>query len=357
MNSITFVIPADRNIPIGGYKIVYEYANRLSSRGWQVIIGYDCRLIGSRLPVCRFLQVILGIIISKYRCLCYPKWFNISNQVEKLCIFNESDIPNTDIIIATAVSTALIVSGQPKSKKYYLIQGFEAWDGRTEDDVKDTYRLGLKNIVIASWLKNIVDEVCGDERSILIPNGIDMNEYNMYIPPEERKVKRISMLYHQGEYKGSKYGVQALVKLKKIYPELQAVLFGVPQRPNELPAWIEYVQNANTLQLRRIYNESQIYLYPAIEEGFGLTCVESMACGCALCATDYQGVHEFAIDRENAFLSPVKDVDALVQNVSLLLSEDGLRIRLAKNGYYSVQKFDWEKSVDKLEETFGCIRK
>ena len=76
-----------------------------------------------------------------------------------------------------------------------------------------------------------------------------------------------------------------------------------------------------------------------------------MACGAALVSTDYQGVHEYAVDGINALLSPVKDVDALVTNVSRLFDGDELRYRIARAGIRSVQKdFNLDVAVDKFEK-------
>lgn len=80
-----------------------------------------------------------------------------------------------------------------------------------------------------------------------------------------------------------------------------------------------------------------------------------MACGAALVSTDYQGVHEYAVDGVNALLSPVKDVDALVSNVSKLFDNDELRYQLAEAGIKSVQEnFNWDIAVNKFEK---AIRK
>ena len=291
MNKIIFVLPPEKNIPFGGYKIVYEYANRLTSRGWEVSIGYDCRNVGKSFDIKMFRNSIVHFV-SELRRICYPKWFCLSDRVRKFCIYDEKDIPVTDNIVATAYETADLVAKMIEYNRLYLVQGYETWENRTEEEVNASFRLGMKNIVIAKWLKNIVDKSCDTDNSILISNGIDLTEFSLYNPIELRKEKKISMLYHQSELKGSKYGIEVLKELKKMYPELKAVLFGIPKRPCDLPDWIEYVQNATSKQLKKIYNESQIFLYPTIEEGFGLTCVESMACGCALCATNYLGVHE-----------------------------------------------------------------
>lgn len=350
MGNVFFVLPPDVGKPAGGYKVVYEYANRLSARGWQVSIGYDCRRVGAQRRILTPIKRWLRKGVSEFRRYYNPRWFSLSKNVQKFCIYSESDLSCADNIIATAYSTVDIVNKTNNSKKLYLIQGFENWDGRSSEAVKKTYSLGMENIVIAKWLKDIVDESCGNNSSTLIPNGIDMQEFSMDIPPEERKVKRISMLYHDGEYKGSKYGIQALDELKKIYPDLQAVLFGVPERPKALPAWIEYVQNASSAQLRKIYNESQIFLYPTLEEGFGLTCVESMACGCALCVTDYRGAREFAVAEENALISPVRDVGAMVKNANLLLENGDLRCRLAQKGLEKAKEFSWDVSINEFEK-------
>lgn len=347
MKTVTFVLPQEKNNPIGGFKIIYSYANHLILRGWQVNIGYDCRRVGERVHIIKPIKKLMSQKISEYRCKNYPKWFLLSSKVRKFCIYSSEDIGHTDNLIATAVGTADLVNEHKGSKKFYFIQDYEVWDGKTKAEVEATYRLGMNNIVISRWLKNIVDDVCENDNSIFIPNGIDMQNFFVDNCPIKRQ-KKISMLFHQGVYKGSTYGIQVLEKLKKIYPDLDAVLFGVPKRPDYLPRWIEYVQNATSEQLHKIYNESQIYLYPAIEEGFGLTCVESMACGCALCSTDYRGVHEFAINEENALLSPVRNVDAMVHNACRLIDDQELRIKLAENAIERVKYFSWEKSVDSL---------
>ena len=196
MDEIIFILPPDKNLSIGGYKVVYEYANRLSERGWTVNIGYDCRRTGKRYNLPEFVRIVLARIVGEFRKFFYPRWFALSSKVKKLCIYTDDDFQKSDIMVATACGTASLVSKQDTGKKFYLIQGYEAWDGRTEDEVKATYRLGLKNIVIAKWLKDIVDESCGNTDSTLIPNGIDLHEYSLEVSPVERKIKKISMLLY-----------------------------------------------------------------------------------------------------------------------------------------------------------------
>lgn len=345
---ITFILPGYSKFSTGGYKMTFEYANRLAKRGHEIAIAFDCADGAKSHPLPGFLKKLCYRFLVWY----YPKWFALHPKVHKVCAYtgiNDREIPDADFVCATAVGTADDVANLSinKGKKLYFIQDFENWGGWTDEAVKETYHLGMTNIVIAKWLEKIVRDSGAD--CVLIPNGIDFEVFNIDIPIASRKGHTISMLYHDQVHKGSKYGIEALKRLKERYPDLEATLFGVPQRPADLPQWIHYIQNATQPQLRQVYNQSKIYFCPSIKEGFGLTGAEAMACGCAYVASDYGGVHEYAIDGRNVLLSSPKDVEGLVEHVSYLFDHDDERIKLAKQGYEDIQKLDWNKSVDKFE--------
>lgn len=347
---ITFVLPGYSKHPIGGFKMVFEYANRLSARGHEVFIAFDCSEV---FKVRKNYPEIIRKIVFNFFVWYYPKWFPLDSKIHKVCILksiNNETIPDADVVFATAATTVYAVAelNKRKGRKFYFIQGFENWGTWTEEEVKKTYKLGLTNIVVAKWLKDIV------ENCILIPNCIDLDIFNIDIPIEKRNSHCISMLYHNQPEKGSTYGIEALKWLKERYPDLQAVLFGVPERPQELPSWIQYVQCATQKKLRQIYNDSAIYLCPSIKEGFGLTGAEAMACGCAYVASDYGGVHEYAENGRNVLLSEPKDVKGLVDNVIYLFEHEKERITLAQNGYHDIQKLDWNNAVDAFERAIAC---
>lgn len=346
---INFVLPGPMKGAAGGYKMVYEYANRLTELGHEVMITFDCSFDWNRHKTTPFLVKWLWYRSCTWY---YPKWFALNPKVRKIFAYKDlkdANLPDADIVCATAVGTAAPVLRLPPSKghKMYLIQDFENWGIWTAQDVLKTYHYGMKNIVVANFLQKIVED--DGAECVLIPNGIDFKVFNLDNPIEKRHDKIISMLYHMAPYKGSKYGIAALVRLKKKYPDLQAILFGVPKRPVDLPEWIEYVQSATQEQLRKIYNHSLIYLCPSLKEGFGLTGAEAMACGAAYVASDYGGVHEYTEAGRNVLLSPPKDVDGLVKNISYLIDHNDARIKQATQGYQDIQSLDWNKSVDKFE--------
>ena len=149
--------------------------------------------------------------------------------------------------------------------------------------------------------------------------------------------------------KGSIFGIRALVKLKKEFPELDATVFGTSKRPQELPGWITYRKNAAKEQLADIYNHSALFLCPVIHEGFGLTGAESMACGCALVSTDYEAGKEFAEHGQNALLCETGSAGKLFENAKRCILDDQLRIRLASQGAEDVKRMTWERALEKFE--------
>ena len=346
--NITFFLPNISNDPIGGYKIVYEYANRLAKRGHIIAIVFLCNF-GQRH---KFVPLFLQRLIYGYRVKRYPTWFELDKAVKKAYCIKTVDtnyIPDADCVIATAVTTAHIVHDLPlnKGEKAYFIQGFENWD--VDDEfVYDTYKLGMKNIVISNWLKEKVESA--GAQAFLVHNGIDFSVFNIDILPDQRMPHSIAMLYHQDECKGCKYGIEVLKLLKNKYNDLQVTLFGVPDRPRELPMWIHYIKNANENDLKKIYNRAAIFICPSINDGFGLTGAESMACGCAFVSSSYDGVKDYAIHMKNSLLSPVRDVATMVDNIEMLFNDNELRINLAKRGNVDIQNFNWRNSVELFEK-------
>lgn len=352
IKKVNFVFPNVPHILSGGLKMVFEYSNRLAARGYEVGIIFNCDwgFFHTRMYIPYFIKrYLLYPILIKY----HPRWFKLDSRVKKSFVTKivDEEMPEADVIIATAVMTAPQVAklSASKGKKVYFIQGFENWSKEwPAERVMRTYRLGMKNIVVTSWLENKVTEAGGT--CVIIPNGLDFSVFNIDIPIRKRKGHIISMLYHEAPIKGTKYGLEVLKRVKEKYPDLEVYLFGTPARNQDIPEWMHYTQYATEAQLRQIYNKSIIYLCPSLEESFGLTGAEAMACGAAYVSSDYGGVHEYTKDKRNVLLSAPGNVDALFEHISFLFEYPEERIRLAENGYHDIQAFSWEKALDKFEE-------
>lgn len=347
--TINFILPFAGNKPIGGFKIVYEYANRLAERGHCVnLIHPSYTFKESSFNNAKYLIRYYQRKIDK----SYnpDSWFKLDPKVNSLWVrkIDNENIPDADILIATAWRTADCSEKLDKCKgeKFYFIQHYETWNGSTEE-VNKTWKMPFKKIVIAEWLKNIAESM--GENAYYVPNAFEFSEFGMDIKPEDRSERKVMMLYNDLEFKGSIYGLTAFRNLKKEFSDLEVTLFGVPDRPADLPEWIEYFQTPDRKLLRKLYNEASVFISPSLAEGFPLPPAEAMMCGAALACTDIGGHREYAVDKETALLFESKNSDAIINTLRKLLTDRELRIRIAYDGNEFIKQFTWERSVNDFE--------
>ncbi|MCI9023869.1 MAG: glycosyltransferase family 4 protein [Dorea sp.] len=347
--NITFLLPGATSVVSGGYSVVYQYANLLSEKGHNVRILYENKNLKSMGLLYKCVPLRMLLIRLKFG--SRPRWFNLKKEVNVeylVYALSPKNVMNDDILIATAVDTAEAVASIPNIKKYYFVQDFENWKVGDEY-VISTYRIGLDIITVSNYLKDIVRRYT-ETKIKVVPNAIDTEIFDCICSIESRDRFRIAMLYHKLENKGSKYGLGAIIQLKKKYPQLSATLFGTVRRPKELPKWIEYIYCASKEKLCQIYNESAIFICPTIWEGFGLTPLEAMKCGCVVISTYYEAGQDFLVNQKNSLLCEVRDSEGLYINACRIIEDELLRIRLARNAVKSAKRYSWERSAKLFEK-------
>lgn len=353
--SICFILPVYGTNPVGGIKVVYEYANRFYASGYEVGIFYPRVQIdnSSLKSLLRSLYYWLaGFLFRAYK---PKKWFSLNKGIKQFLIpplekkIKSKKISRYNTICVTSVETAWFIADtvSPQSKIFYFIQDFEVWRNNSEQYVLDSYHLPFTKIVIAPWLLNKIQQV-GEDAEIIY-NGFDFTSFYIQNPIENRNPLQITILFHNAEHKRTKDCIKALSVVHEKYPLLKVHAFGVPLPPKNLPEWISYSRQPNRKKLNEIYNSSSIYVAASVTEGFGLTVGEAMICGNAICCTDNGGFSCMVSNYETGLLSPVCDVNALAKNIELCISDNDLRIKLAKAGNQVIKSFSWEKAFDKFK--------
>ena len=347
--NIAFVLNGPSVVPVGGHKIVFEYANALSRKGHNVNIYFDCENGENKHHIPKSIMFIRRWFIGKFKI----KWFSFHNRVylQPIKKITSKNVGKNDVVITTAVIPAKNTYKALKSHNFILnfVQGYETWC-LPEKELQEIYQQGKVNVVISKWLFEKIDEPA-KEKAVYIPNGLDFSMWKMECPLEKRNPYSVAMLYSSLETKGSTYGIKALEQAKKEIPELEVVLFGTVPKNEQIPDWIIYCENAKPQQVQQIYNHSSIFINPSLGEGFGLTSIESMACGCALVTTDYDATKDYARNMENAIVVPKKDINSMSEAIVKLVKKEDLRMQIAENGRkYVTQHFLWETSFDSFEQ-------
>lgn len=354
--SVVFILPEYVEIPMGGYKVVYEYSNKLVEDGFDVTILFPSFLYFSRSPLKRKLKLLFFFVYYNiFSRKGAKKWFPLNDNVKEKFVLTleEKNIPEADFYFATALETADLLNRCKKvsqDKKYYLIQAVEDWRWGLEAFI-ETLKYDMTKISVSPWLQSFLSS--HGEDSVLIENGVDRKMLKMETDPEKRDKFLVMMLYHKQKLKAAKDGFMALNIVKEKYPELKSIWFGCPNKPSNLPDWIGYYQQPDEKVLNVLYNKSAIYIGPSHSEGFGLTVGEAMSCGCAVACTDTGGYLTMAKHKETALVSPIKDVQALAANIIELIENDKLRCEIAEKGFENIKQFTWETAYKKLRKLIG----
>ncbi len=99
-----------------------------------------------------------------------------------------------------------------------------------------------------------------------------------------------------------------------------------------------------------------LYLHPALMEGFGIAVVEAMAMGKAVVATTTGGLPEVVAQGETGLLVPPGDAESLAEAVISLLENKSKREQMEVCGRMRAQeRFSLDASVAHMEQLYGDV--
>jgi len=351
---INFLIPTTGLT--GGIKVIFKHANNLTDMGHQVNIIYPFvlnqnaqykeKMLGYLKKIRRFFLRVIG----KDKI----EWFHLKSQIKVLRVFdlNSKNIPNADITVATANETADWLQNYPptKGKKFYFIQDYEVWS-RDREMVDATWKMPIKKIVIANWLRDLGEKKFQEKIYGYVPNGVDLkkfyNHQKVFGQPQQ-----ILMMYHILPKKGTVDGLRALSFVREKYPKTKLTLFGYYRPRISLPKKTSFFYRPNPSTLRKLYSLADIFLWPSQVEGFGLPPMEAMACKCAVICTDTGAIRDYAIPNRTVIIVPPQRPDLIAQKIIDLIENREKTKKISLSGAKKMKEFTWEKSSQKLEKIF-----
>ena len=113
---------------------------------------------------------------------------------------------------------------------------------------------------------------------------------------------------------------------------------------DELPPSVRILGRVDDQWLPAIYSAAEMFVYPSLYEGFGLTVLEAMACGTPVICSRTTALPEVAGDA--AVLIDPENTNELADTIANLAADDSLRNSLRAAGLARSQQFSWETSAE-----------
>lgn len=344
---ITFVLPG-RGLA-GGTRVVAIYANRLLERGHNVTIVCQCQPLSGR-PRAAYKRLredvrrAFGLDRDHLDGFHGRLRFAPSDRLEDV-------VPEGDILIATHCLTANATANLPANRgaKHYFLQHYEAHTF-DKDLVDTTWRLPMQKIVIARWLQRLAIDQFGDPSAVLVPNGVDLEQFNA--PPRDaHRPPCVGFVFARAQWKGSAVAAEAIRIARRTISDLRVVSFGKnrPDAQMPLPPNTEFHYRPAQQRIRDIYASADVWLCPSESEGFALPPLEAMACRCPVVSTRCGGPEDFVEDGMSGYLVEVGDAATMAQRLVAILRDGDILRRMSKTAFNARLRYNWGRSTDLFE--------
>jgi glycosyltransferase involved in cell wall biosynthesis len=123
-------------------------------------------------------------------------------------------------------------------------------------------------------------------------------------------------------------------------PEFESVLRNIRMRNEHIK--ITFAGYLTDLEIRSLYDQADVFVYPSLYEGFGLPVLEAMACGCPVITSNVSSLPE--VVGEAGILVDPYNVEELAQAMITVLEDDELKRGMSRKSIAQAQKFSWEKA-------------
>lgn len=337
----------------GGYRVLFEIANRLAARGHEVLVTnpeapkaafrFTGRVIHPRM---RLLKTLWFAGLQKVR---PPR-----TVVEKRLADLERVIPDCDVNVATQAETAYPVHRSAKGIPFIHMQHDETLfyaDPGLRELVEGAYRLPLRRIANSTWLRERIRAKTGEDSALVCP-GVDLNTFRPREAPSTGGKRRVVAFGRNAPWKGVPDLLEAMASVMSDRHDVELVLYG-SEPISHRRAGVEYrfIRVPPDEELARLYSSADVVACPSWYESFPLVPIEAMACGAPVVTTRV-GTEDYAIHEETALVVPPRDPRALAGAIRRVLDDEPLRERLRTAGRAKAREFTWARAVDGVEHLF-----
>lgn len=103
--------------------------------------------------------------------------------------------------------------------------------------------------------------------------------------------------------------------------------------------------NAVEEELKQLYAQAEVFVFPSYQEGFGIPLLEAFHAGCAVAAANASCFSEIG-GNAPAYFDP-HNADSMYNTIKSVLNDDNLRADLIRKGKQQVKLFSGEKVVER----------
>ncbi len=260
----------------------------------------------------------------------------------------------------------------PKVTTFYL-----SWDDDSVANVLKTFLPIMKKnfslyvdgvLYVSEIARKRWEKLCADNvQQKIILSGLN---HELLFPVKKvvkNKQVRILFLARLVSKKGLLYLLKALSHLSREFPHLVLTVVGEGEdrkrfetyvKVNKLKKNVFFTGTVSDKKRRQLYQQADIFCAPYVDEGYGLTVLEAMACGCPIVGFRNEAFRETLKGYPNReLLVKPRDIGALTQALKKLIIDPHLRKKIRAWGIENSRKYSWDKAAQETEDFYYQVLK
>jgi len=191
-------------------------------------------------------------------------------------------------------------------------------------------------------------------------------DHRLHKPDNERRSKEplIGYFGRLKKYKSVDHLLKAFTLVRSKFPNVKLVIIGEGDYRKNLESLSKELGVSDVVCFKgyvdeqekiRLLQEVWFLVNTSSKEGWGLTVIESNACGTPVIGSNVPGLRDAIQDGKTGLLYEYGKIDQLADKILMLLQDSNLRDELARNAYLWSKNFDWDvvakNVIDELQKS------
>ncbi len=226
----------------------------------------------------------------------------------------------------------------------------------TARDIRKFYRVSEQNISVIPWAPQEQFVPIRDSSILetLRQRYSLPDQYLLFVGILAKKKNLPTLLKAFALLRSQHTDVPDLVVIGRRYPQSDDNLSVHLVHELGLDAHVHFIGSVPDEDLPLFYNGAKLYVLPALHEGFGIPCLEAMACGVPVVTTRVGAIPEVVGDAALLVNDPLDFVE-LCASIERALYDDALRREMTQRGLKRASDFSWKKSAQKMLDIYHSL--
>lgn len=352
MARFTFLLP-DLTLN-GGIRIVAQYGAELLARGHQV------SFIARRTPPPRLRDVLRGRARFSFGSDGNKDFFLGMEEHLKILPaggpLHAADVPDADFLIATWWETVEWAMALPasKGKRVHLMQHYEMFPWLDQTRVAATYCAPTLKIAVSYWIAQMVETHHGQKTDAVIANAVDTAHFG-FRADRDNSVLTLGFVYSAPPFKNSAMVFALQEQLARQKTATQVLCISAEQDVSVVRSRPDIVLHHKPPQdvIPKLYQSCDLWLFPSLEEGFGLPILEALSCGTPVVSSMAGAGPDLIRSHVNGYLcnaDPAEFAQAIAQYAALTPDQQA---QMRHNARQTSLVHSWAEATQQFLKVLG----